>query len=136
MWRMGFVQPEDPRWVSTVRVSYEELCRDGLTYRYRNRDDFGVPTSAFTVCSFWMVQALLSIGEQEIARAMFERLLGYCNHVGLLSEDLEFGTGRLLGNFPQAYSHLALIDTAMLLDRPPLRDSTFHQDLNRTRLPV
>lgn len=116
MWRMGFIEAEDPRWISTVWATYQELCVDGLMYRYRNADDFGVPKSAFTVCTFWMIQALISIKEHERARAMFEELLRCSNHVGLFSEDLDFKSRRLLGNFPQAYSHLALIDTAMLLD--------------------
>lgn len=116
MWRMGFIEADDPRWVSTVRATYEELCVNGLMYRYRNVDDFGVPSSAFTVCTFWMIQALISIGEPIQARRMFEDLLRCSNHVGLFSEDLDFTTRRLLGNFPQAYSHLALIDTAMLLE--------------------
>lgn len=116
MWRMGFIEADDPRWVSTVWATYRELCVDGLMYRYRNADDFGVPKSAFTVCTFWMIQALISIEEHERARSMFEALLSRSNHVGLFSEDLDFQSRRLLGNFPQAYSHLALIDTAMLLD--------------------
>jgi len=116
MWRMGFIKADDPRWASTVRATYGELCVDGLMYRYRNADDFGVPKSAFTVCTFWMIQSLISIGEHTQARTMFEELMRCSNHVGLFSEDLDFKTRRLLGNFPQAYSHLALIDTAMLLD--------------------
>ena len=82
-------------------------------YRYRN-DDFGKPESS-TLCSFWMIAALFKIGEKEKARAMFDNLLSRSNHLGLFSEDIDFTTGRLLGNFPQAYSHLALIDTAILL---------------------
>ena len=118
--RLGFVQSDDPRWISTVRATHAKLCRDGLMYRYKNEDDFGEPKSSFTVCSFWMVQALHSIGEKAAAKAMFESLLGHANHVGLFSEDLDFTTRRLLGNFPQAYSHLAIIDTALMLDEVPL----------------
>jgi alpha,alpha-trehalase len=111
----GFVEPTDPRYVSTVRRSYEELCQDGLMYRYKNQDDFGRPESSFTVCTLWMIKSLYRIGEKDLARSMFDQLLQYGNHLGLFSEDIEFKTKRLLGNFPQGYSHLALIDTAIQL---------------------
>ena len=84
-------------------------------FRYRNQDDFGCPSSAFTVCSFWLVKSLCLIGRKEEARAMFEDLMACANHLGLFSEDLDFKSRRLLGNFPQGYSHLALIDAAILL---------------------
>ncbi|MBN1612041.1 MAG: glycoside hydrolase family 15 protein [Polyangiaceae bacterium] len=122
--RLGFIGADDPRWAATVHATRRELCREGLMYRYRHADDFGVPESAFLVCTFWMVQALLSIGERRAARESFEEVLGCGNHLGLLSEDVEFATKRLLGNFPQAYSHLALIDTALLFAGGPLRTET------------
>ncbi len=111
----GFVEPTDPRYVSTVRQTYEQLCVDGLMYRYKNQDDFGRPETSFTVCTLWMIKSLYRIGERDLARSMFEQLLQYGNHLGLFSEDIEFKTKRLLGNFPQGYSHLALIDTAIQL---------------------
>ena len=83
-------------------------------YRYINADDFGKPTSSFTICTFWLIQALYKIGSTEEAQIIFDNLLACANHVGLLSEDIDFATKRLLGNFPQAYSHLALINTARL----------------------
>jgi GH15 family glucan-1,4-alpha-glucosidase len=110
----GFIDAADPRFVSTVKATQKELSRDGLMYRYKNRDDFGVPSSSFTICTFWMIQALFKIGNREEARTLFDQLLSYSNHLGLFSEDIDFETKRLLGNFPQAYSHLALIETAML----------------------
>lgn len=110
-----FLSADDPRYISTVKKTEERLCKNGFMYRYRNDDDFGKPESSFTLCSFWMIAALFKIGEKEKARAMFENLLSRSNHLGLFSEDIDFTTGRLLGNFPQAYSHLALIDTAILL---------------------
>jgi GH15 family glucan-1,4-alpha-glucosidase len=110
----GFIDAADPRFVSTVKATQKELSRDGLMYRYKNRDDFGVPSSSFTICTFWMIQALFKIGDREEARTLFDQLLSYSNHLGLFSEDIDFETKRLLGNFPQAYSHLALIETAML----------------------
>lgn len=105
----------DPRYVCTVNRTYEELCENGLMYRYRNEDDFGKPKTSFTVCSFWMVTSLFRTGRQDEARAMFDDLLAHANHLGLFSEDMDFKTKRLLGNFPQGYSHLALIDAAITL---------------------
>lgn len=111
----GFMDGEDPKFKSTVKAIQKELEHNGLMYRYKNKDDFGQPSSAFTICSFWLVRSLYKIGEKEEAKRKFDELLKYSNHLGLFSEDLDFETKRMLGNFPQAYSHLALIDTAMLL---------------------
>ncbi|MDD4102059.1 MAG: glycoside hydrolase family 15 protein [Kiritimatiellae bacterium] len=111
----GFIQPDDPKFIATVHRIRQELSQDGLMFRYKNDDDFGTPTSSFTVCSFWMVKALWQIGEHEEAERLFNRLLGYANSLGLFSEDLDFKTKEQLGNFPQGYSHLALIDCAILL---------------------
>lgn len=111
----GFLDPKDPKYVSTVERICEYLCEDGLMYRYRNPDDFGKPSSAFVVCSFWLVKSLCSIGRKKKAEKLFNELLTYSNHLGLFSEDLDFKTHRLLGNFPQGYSHLALIDAAIFL---------------------
>ncbi len=108
----GFIDPADPRFVSTVLKTQEKLCRDGLMYRYINEDDFGKPSSAFTCCTFWMIRSLIAIGRRDEAVAMFEEILQYRNHVGLFSEDIDFESKRLLGNFPQGYSHLALINAA------------------------
>ncbi len=113
----GLIEADDPRFISTVKATQRELSRNGLMYRYKNRDDFGLPTSSFTICTFWLIQALNSIGEHEEARELFDKLLSYSNHLGLFSEDIDFETKRLLGNFPQAYSHLALIETAMLFSK-------------------
>ncbi|MGI9244618.1 MAG: glycoside hydrolase family 15 protein, partial [Verrucomicrobiales bacterium] len=112
----GFIAPTDERFVRTVEACERELCRDGLMYRYKNQDDFGEPSSAFTVCSFWMVKALASIGRRRDARSMFDKLLACANPHGLFAEDLDFDSRRQLGNFPQAYSHLALIDCALELE--------------------
>ncbi len=111
----GFLAPNDPRFIGTVERSQQELCVGGLMYRYRNQDDFGEPNSAFTVCSFWLVKALASIGRRADARRIYEALLAAANGHGLYGEDLDFKTRRHLGNFPQAYSHLALIDCALEL---------------------
>ena len=109
----GFIAAMDPRYVSTVKAIEGELSNDGLLYRYKNKDDFGLPTSSFTICTFWFINSLYKIGERKKAEKLFERLLSYSNHLGLFSEDIDFETKRLLGNFPQAYSHLALIETAI-----------------------
>ncbi len=109
----GFIDAKDTRYVKTVKAIEKELSHEGLLFRYKNNDDFGTPSSSFTVCTFWFINSLYKIGEKEKAKAMFDQLLSYSNHLGLFSEDIDFKSKRLLGNFPQAYSHLALIDTAM-----------------------
>ena len=110
----GFIDAMDERYVKTVNSVYKALDNNGLMYRYNNEDDFGKPTSAFTICTFWMVRALFVTGRVEEAKQIFDQLIGYSNHLNLFSEDLDFDTKRQLGNFPQAYSHLALINTAIL----------------------
>ena len=110
-----FIDAKHPKYVSTVKAIERELSNDGLLYRYKNQDDFGLPSSSFTICTFWFINSLFKIGEEEKAVAQFEKLLSYSNHLGLFSEDLDFETKRLLGKFPQAYSHLALIETAINL---------------------
>ena len=121
----GFIEADDPKYIQTVKVTYEELQYNGLMYRYKNHDDFGKPSSSFTVCTFWMIQSLYKIGEKEKATEMFENLLTYSNHLGLFSEDIDFESKRLLGNFPQGYSHLALIETAILLSGEDVMDKGF-----------
>ena len=110
-----FLDKDDPRLISTVKKIYNELRRDYLVRRYKIKDDFGKSKSAFTVCSFWLIQALYYIGEVDKAKMMFQKLVKKGNHLGLFSEDLDIKTRKLLGNFPQAYTHIALINTAILL---------------------
>ena len=117
MEQYGFIDPNDPRFVATVKSTERELLKDGLMYRYKNEDDFGEPSSSFTICTFWFIRSLIKIGEVEQAKKYFDQLLTYSNHLGLFSEDIDFKTKRLLGNFPQAYSHLALIDTAIQFNK-------------------
>ncbi len=129
----GFIDAKDPRYISTVYATEKELCNDGLMYRYKNKDDFGLPSSSFTICTFWMINSLFKIGERKKAKKYFDQLLGYSNHLGLFSEDIHFESKRLLGNFPQAYSHLALIETAInfsggLSDEEELMN-TIHEEL-------
>ncbi|MGB0837369.1 MAG: glycoside hydrolase family 15 protein [Flavobacteriaceae bacterium] len=108
----GFIKGKDSRYISTVEGIERELVHNGLLFRYKNEDDFGLPSSSFTVCTFWFIDALYKTGQHEKSKEWFDRLLSYGNHLGLFSEDLDFESRRLLGNFPQAYSHLAIIDVA------------------------
>ncbi len=117
MERYGFIPAQDPKFVSTVKAVERELSHEGLLYRYKNKDDFGLPSSSFTICTFWFINSLFRIGEEARARELFDQLLSYSNHVGLFSEDIDFESKRLLGNFPQAYSHLALIECAVNFSR-------------------
>lgn len=114
---IGFLPPDDPRYVATVEAIGRELRRGDALFRYVAPDDFGEPETSFTICTFWYIDALAAIGRKEEARAMFERLLGRRNHLGLLSEDLAFDDGEAWGNFPQTYSHVGLIIAAMRLSR-------------------
>jgi len=113
----GFIDGKDEKYIKTVKATEKELCVDGLMYRYKNEDDFGLPSSSFTICTFWLINSLHAIGEKKRAKMLFDQLLTYSNHVGLFSEDIDFKTKRLLGNFPQAYSHLALIETAINMSK-------------------
>ncbi len=125
--RVGFLPPDDPRVVGTVEAVQRELCEDGFVLRYRPDAD---PTSehgtvdglpgdegAFLACSFWLADALALQGRTEEARGLFERLLDLRNDVGLLSEEWDPRARRQLGNTPQAFSHVGLVNTALALDR-------------------
>ena len=109
----GFIEAKNKKYISTVKAIGKELSHEGLLFRYKNTDDFGTPSSSFTVCTFWYIDSLYKIGEEKKSKELFDKLLSYSNHLGLFSEDIDFKSKRLLGNFPQAYSHLALIDTAL-----------------------
>lgn len=115
---LGLLPAADPRFVATLDAIERELVVDGHAMRYRHADDFGVPHNAFNVCTFWYVNALAMVGRHEEARERFERLLACRNHVGLLSEDLDVRTGELWGNFPQTYSMVGIVNSAIRLSRP------------------
>ena len=100
-------------YISTVVAIEKELLYNVLLFRYKNSDDFGEPKSSFTLCTFCFINSLFKIGEEDKAKKLVKKLLSYSNHLGLFSEDIDFKTKELLGNFPQAYSHLALIETAI-----------------------
>jgi GH15 family glucan-1,4-alpha-glucosidase len=115
---LGFLRPEDSRAESQVLATQKALgVGDGLLQRYAVRDDFGLPKAAFTVCSFWLVEALVSIGRQDEAQVLFDLLLSLGNDLGLYSEDILPGTLEQSGNFPQTYSHVGLINAAFKLSR-------------------
>jgi len=112
---LGFLPPEDPRIRATVEAIERELVVDGLVLRYdtaKSEDGLPAGEGVFLACSFWLVDAYLMLGRRDEAVALFERLLALRNDVGLLSEEYEPRTRRLVGNFPQAFSHLALVNSA------------------------
>ncbi|HEX2154469.1 MAG TPA: glycoside hydrolase family 15 protein [Acidimicrobiia bacterium] len=117
--QVGFIEPDDPRTVGTIDAVIEELSvDDALILRYRvDRSDDGLEgeEGAFLICSFWLVDSLALAGRTDEAVFRFERLLGLCNDVGLLAEEYSPSLGRMLGNFPQAFSHVGLIDSAHTL---------------------
>ncbi len=112
---MGIIDARDPRFQKTLADYEKRLVRGGLMLRYVNEDDFGETTSAFTICSFWWAEALALSGRLDDAVALFNRLLRFSNPLGLYSEDVEPATGQLLGNFPQAYTHVGLIHAAVTI---------------------
>jgi len=113
-----FISPTDPRWVSTLRAIERELVSDSLVYRYRLSDTFNDGLSGqegtFSMCSFWYVECLSRMGDLHKARFFFEKMLGYANHLGLYGEELG-PQAQHLGNFPQAFTHLALIEAVSTL---------------------
>ncbi|MGI9140089.1 MAG: glycoside hydrolase family 15 protein [Gemmatimonadaceae bacterium] len=112
---VGFVSASDPRFVGTVRAIARDLQRGKMIFRYSQPDDFGKPTNAFVVCTFWFINALAAIGEREEARALFEHVLKCRNRLGLLAEDLDPDTCEQWGNFVQTYSMVGIIDSASRL---------------------
>ncbi len=112
---LGFIDPKDSRMLSTLQRSEELLVFDGLMFRYTNHDGLGKPENAFTICTFWLIDALTLSGQKRKARKYFENLLSFGNHLGLFSEDINQRTGEQTGNFPQGYTHVAIINSAMLL---------------------
>ena len=115
---LGFLPPDDDRVRSTVLAIADELTQDELVLRYRveeTDDGFSGEEGTFTICSFWLVSALVEIGELDRARALCEKLLSYATPLFLYAEEIDPHSGRHLGNFPQAFSHLALINAVMHL---------------------
>jgi len=116
---VGFIKPDDPRMRGTIEATERELTSpQGFVYRYRGLDDgLAGDEGTFTICTFWLADDLIALGELDKARALFERLKGYANDLGLFSEEVDAKSGEMLGNFPQAFSHLAFINTAVQLHK-------------------
>ncbi len=115
---LRFLPPDDPRLALTIDAVIRELTDEGWLLRYRAADDFGVPEVAFTLCTFWLAESLARVSRKEEARAIYERARKAMSPLGLLSEDYAVRTGRMWGNFPQAYSHVGLIHAAFACSRP------------------
>ena len=114
---LGFLPPDDPRVIGTVEAIQRDLTREGFVERYKTKDRNEVdgivgPEGVFLPCSFWLVDALLMLGREDEARALFEKLLGVANDLGLLSEEYDPTAKRHLGNFPQAFTHVGLVNSA------------------------
>ena len=114
---LGFIEATDPRFIGTLEAVETALRRGQYLLRYAHADDFGKPTNAFNICTFWYIDALAAVGREREARELFENMLSCRNHVGLLSEDLDPDTRELWGNFPQTYSMVGLINSAMRLSK-------------------
>jgi GH15 family glucan-1,4-alpha-glucosidase len=117
---VGFLPPGDPRVARTVEAIERKLMTNGFVLRYdtgATKDGLPPGEGAFLACSFWLADAYILLGRRDDARKLFERLLTLCNDLGLLSEEYDPAGKRLLGNFPQAFSHIALVNTAHNLDR-------------------
>jgi len=115
---LRFLAPDDPRFVSTLAAIEQGLRRGSHMLRYATEDDFGLPETAFNVCTFWLIEALHLTGRSTEARALYEEMLSRRTQSGLLSEDIDPANGDLWGNYPQTYSLVGLINCAVLLSKP------------------
>jgi GH15 family glucan-1,4-alpha-glucosidase len=110
---VGFLPADDPRMLATINATAERLTdHRGLVYRYLTHDGLEGEEGTFLLCTFWLAHALALAGELDRAHATFERAIAYANDVGLLAEEVDAETGELLGNFPQAFSHIGLVNAA------------------------
>ncbi len=119
---LGFLPATDERMKATIDAIARDLTEDGLVLRYRNEEGLNADgltgeEGTFVICSFWLVSALAQAGELDRAEELFDRLVGYANDLGLIAEEIDTATGELLGNFPQAFSHIGLITAAAEIDR-------------------
>lgn len=117
MAEIGFIDPKDPRFAATVDAIAGELLRGTNMFRYVAPDDFGEPHNAFNICTFWYIETLAHMGRDDEARDLFQAMLAQRNHLGLLSEDLHPATSELWGNYPQTYSLVGIINSAMRLSK-------------------
>ncbi|OBV09864.1 Glucoamylase [Erythrobacter dokdonensis DSW-74] len=118
MVELRFISPDNPRFLSTFAAVEQQLRRGDFMLRYAAEDDFGAPETAFNVCTFWLIEALHLAGRSEEARRLFCTMLSHTTRSGLLSEDLDYNSGELWGNFPQTYSLVGVINCAGLLSKP------------------
>ena len=118
MVELRFLSPDNERFLSTFAAVERDLRRGDHMLRYAAEDDFGAPETAFNVCTFWLIEALHLVGRDAEARVLFETMLSHTTRSGLLSEDLDYDTGELWGNFPQTYSLVGVINCAGLLSKP------------------
>ena len=127
-----FIAPDDPRMRSTVDRIIERLTDEhGFVYRYHAEatdDGLTGDEGTFTICTFWLVDNLAMQGRVTEARSLFERLLSYAGHLGLFSEEIDTSNNTALGNYPQAYTHIALINSAYNLKRAEMRMAEHHTD--------
>lgn len=117
MLEVGYVEATDPRFLGTLAAVEKRLRRGPYLFRYAAADDFGLPDTAFNICTFWYLDALARVGRRDEARELFENMLARRNHLGLLSEDVHPETGELWGNYPQTYSLVGIINAATRLSR-------------------
>ena len=115
MHEVGFLSPSDPRFLSTLAAVERKLRRGNHMFRYVSEDDFGRPQTAFTICTFWYIDALAAVGRRDEAREIFEYVMSCRTHLGLLSEDVDPSNNELWGNFPQTYSMVGLVVSARRL---------------------
>ena len=116
---VGFLPADDPRMLATINAIAERLTDDrGFVYRYLNEDGLPGGEGTFGICTFWLAECLALAGEVERAAALFELMAGCANDVGLLSEEVDPASGELLGNFPQAFTHIGLIHAALAIITP------------------
>jgi alpha,alpha-trehalase len=121
---VGFLPANDPRVLDTIAATEERLTDDrGLVYRYRSPDSLEGEEGTFLLCTFWLAQALALAGQPARARTVFERAAAFVNDVGLLAEEVDPVSGELLGNFPQAFSHIGLVNAAWAISESELRET-------------
>jgi len=126
---VGFIPPDDPRMRSTVDRIIERLTdRQGFVYRYLSDDGLPGDEGTFTTCTFWLVDNLAMQGRVDEARSLFERVLACSGRLGLFSEEIDAQMGMALGNYPQAFTHIALINSAYNLKRAEMRMAEHHTD--------
>jgi GH15 family glucan-1,4-alpha-glucosidase len=121
---VGFLPADDPRVLATIHATEERLTdQRGLVYRYRSHDGLEGDEGTFLLCTFWLAQALAAAGEPARARTVFERAVAFVNDVGLLAEEVDPVNGELLGNFPQAFSHIGLVNAAWAISESEHRQT-------------